>query len=994
MPSGTHLSQDLSRDLSHPALGVEGDPFARWLVYLPRSPESTVSLPSSRKWDSRRSCPDAFLINTSLSTVPGDRSVSRHVCHCGKAFIRKEHLRRHQATHGERNFVCSICQRSFTRNDLLRRHLTRHDLTSTPDSRRGRACDACHANKTKCDGGTQCSLCSKRGISCTFKLASSNGRASGSPTGAKNDEQSTTDPALLSGISTTDEDARQDSPAAVPVGGLGLDSQHNPSDHPAVVGLARLTKILASRVTTLKEDFQITSKDREWFEASSDEYLGRFHEGWPVIHAPTFYTESLPIGLTTTVVMIGAWLKDPEATNDIVLETHRVLMDRFFEELSKPTPRDLAEQPWQTDLYQSIVLHIIFAFYYGDEKIIARAVLLKGMLVAVLREIEFFVCSSSGHQQRIHFPGTFLPWVQSIRERWKRTIASLYKIDTYLSIARWQPPTIHREELDVALPSTFALWNAHGLDVFFKRLPQEPADRTSYKLSEITNNPNSRARSLLLLEDVHLALCGLHPGIWNHLQITRRTGAVGLDSLRSLAWHLETWKAELERISQQCSQSFLTEKTAGLPFVAYLGRFDEDPSRERHAATVHIKCLLSDALMLYHIQGMQLYADVRTISAVATYMDTPTQNEPSTPPRIQNYQAQLHEWAATAESRRALLHAVGALRMREAVADANEPQTRYIDPIAYLATSMSALVVWAWIMYAEATCSCIPSLDHINIGVDPPDLQSTARLENWIHSGGTAGQEDLKKESVMYHVWSVSTKTCVTAAITKNPLQPTMPRLTLYQANGSCAIVPHAVLLHFDIPATAVEMIFGPEGVESADGTISHADYLKIHPQGYVPALDVDGEVITELPAILNYISSLVPEANLFTDTGLGRARVAEWLNWLSGTMHSVGFGMLLRPGRFSDDPAAFDQVKAKGKAVIHKCFARIDTRMEGKEFAVGDSLTAADFYIYLFSRWGKQIDIDMAAEYPNYSSFARRLESVEGIKKAVEVERLKFMYL
>ncbi|KAK7425152.1 hypothetical protein QQX98_000066 [Neonectria punicea] len=582
-------------------------------------------------------------------------------------------------------------------SDLLRRHLTRHDLTSAPDSRRGRACDACHANKTKCDGGTQCSLCSKRGISCTFKLASSNGRASGSPTGAKNDDQSTTDPALLSGPSTTDEEMRQDSPAAVPVGGLGLESQH-PSDNPAVVGLARLANILASRTTTLKADFQITDKDKGWFEASSDEYLGRFHEGWPVIHAPTFYTESLPIGLTTTVVMIGAWLKDPEETKDIVLETHRILMDRFFEELSKPTPRDLAEQPWQTELYQAIVLNIIFAFYYGDEKIIARSVLLKGM-----------------------------------------TIASLYKIDTYLSIARWQPPTIHREELDVALPSTFALWNAHGLDVFFKRLPQEPADRTSYKLSEITNSPHSRARSLLLLEDVHLALCGLHPGIWNHLQVTRRTGTVGLDSLRSLAWHLETWKAELERISQQCSQSFLTEKTAGLPFVAYLGRFDEDPARERHAATVHIKCLLSDALMLYHIQGMQLYADVRTISAVATYMDTPTQNEPSTPPRIQNYQAQLHEWAATVESRRALLHAVGALRMREAVADANEPQTRYIDPISYLATSMSALVVWAWIMFAEATCSCIPTLDHINIGVDPPDLQSTARLENWIHSGGTAG---------------------------------------------------------------------------------------------------------------------------------------------------------------------------------------------------------------------------------------------------------------
>ncbi|KAK7431857.1 hypothetical protein QQZ08_001475 [Neonectria magnoliae] len=221
-----------------------------------------------------------------------------------------------------------------------------------------------------------------------------------------------------------------------------------------------------------------------------------------------------------------------------------------------------------------------------------------------------------------------------------------------------------------------------------------------------------------------------------------------------------------------------------------------------------------------------------------------------------------------------------------------------------------------------------------------------------------------------------------------------MPHLTLYLANGSCALVSHAVLLHFEIPVTIVEMKFGPEGVESADGTISHTDYLKIHPQGYVPALDVDGEIITELSAILNYISSLVPEAELFTDNGLGRARVSEWLNWLSGTMHAVGFGMMFRPGRFTDDPATFDLVRAKGKDVIHKCFSRVDTRIKDKEFAVGSALTAADFNIYIFSRWGKEIGIDMEAEYPNYNKFARRLESVEGIRKALEEEKLKFMYL
>ena len=42
-------------------------------------------------------------------------AAERHGCHCGKSFLRKEHLRRHQATHGERSHVCHVCQRSFTR---------------------------------------------------------------------------------------------------------------------------------------------------------------------------------------------------------------------------------------------------------------------------------------------------------------------------------------------------------------------------------------------------------------------------------------------------------------------------------------------------------------------------------------------------------------------------------------------------------------------------------------------------------------------------------------------------------------------------------------------------------------------------------------------------------------------------------------------------------------------------------------------------------------
>ncbi|KAL4723599.1 hypothetical protein ACLX1H_009237 [Fusarium chlamydosporum] len=157
---------------------------------------------------------------------------------------------------------------------------------------------------------------------------------------------------------------------------------------------------------------------------------------------------------------------------------------------------------------------------------------------------------------------------------------------------------------------------------------------------------------------------------------------------------------------------------------------------------VNVKCLASDSMMTYHLQALQLYADTKTINAVAKAQTSSilTDREPAVRPRLQKLHNQLHLWKKSPESRRALLHALAVLLDCEAALESNSPQTQSIDPIAYLAISTSALVVWAWLLFGEPACSCVPSLNHINIGVDPPDLQniSIARLETWIQADGTA----------------------------------------------------------------------------------------------------------------------------------------------------------------------------------------------------------------------------------------------------------------
>ncbi|KAM0352354.1 hypothetical protein ACHAPU_002019 [Fusarium lateritium] len=220
-----------------------------------------------------------------------------------------------------------------------------------------------------------------------------------------------------------------------------------------------------------------------------------------------------------------------------------------------------------------------------------------------------------------------------------------------------------------------------------------------------------------------------------------------------------------------------------------------------------------------------------------------------------------------------------------------------------------------------------------------------------------------------------------------------IPKLTLYRANGACPLVPHAILRHYKIPFDSIRLTGGPNGAEAADGSFTNAEYRSIHPRGYVPALTVDDQVITEMPAILSYIATLVPSENLAGVTPIQRAKVQEWLAVLSGTLHGIGYGPFLRPGRFSDDAAHHGAIKAKGATVVRESFKRIDDALKGREFIVGEALTVVDFNVYVFARWAHEADIDVKTEYPNYYEHLQRTEKLDGVREAIEVEGLKFAF-
>ncbi|KAM0719690.1 hypothetical protein Q7P37_003821 [Cladosporium fusiforme] len=228
------------------------------------------------------------------------------------------------------------------------------------------------------------------------------------------------------------------------------------------------------------------------------------------------------------------------------------------------------------------------------------------------------------------------------------------------------------------------------------------------------------------------------------------------------------------------------------------------------------------------------------------------------------------------------------------------------------------------------------------------------------------------------------------------------PTLTLYRADGACSRVPHILLRELGVPLKDVVMTidYDRDGLVPKDGSLSFDDYRsQIHPDGMVPALVVDDQiVITEMTGVLTYIAALAEEhgQHWLPSDSLQRAKAYEWISWLSGTVHGQAFTALWRAKKFSDDAGAYAGIQARAKKVIEEHYERLEARLAANEaagghkgFAVGAEFTVVDVLVYLFWRWAKHVDLEegIVERWPRFAEVARRVEILDGTKVAMDIE-------
>jgi glutathione S-transferase len=200
--------------------------------------------------------------------------------------------------------------------------------------------------------------------------------------------------------------------------------------------------------------------------------------------------------------------------------------------------------------------------------------------------------------------------------------------------------------------------------------------------------------------------------------------------------------------------------------------------------------------------------------------------------------------------------------------------------------------------------------------------------------------------------------------------------MKLYYSPGACSLSPHIVLREAGLP-------FELERVDLATKkTASGGDFLAVNPKGYVPALALDdGSMLTEGPAIVQYLADLRPQSGLAPAAGEAeRYHLQEWLNFISSELHK-GFGLLFRR----------NWPEAARQAIEEWVSRRLDYLVDAlgeRPYLMGQRFTVADAYLFTVLNWHRALKFELS-RWPALLAYQQRVAARPAVQAALQAEGL-----
>lgn len=201
--------------------------------------------------------------------------------------------------------------------------------------------------------------------------------------------------------------------------------------------------------------------------------------------------------------------------------------------------------------------------------------------------------------------------------------------------------------------------------------------------------------------------------------------------------------------------------------------------------------------------------------------------------------------------------------------------------------------------------------------------------------------------------------------------------MKLYYSPGASSLASHIILNEINVDFDLVRVDLKNHKTEKGE------DYYAINPKGYVPALEINpGLILTENVAILPFLAQHDPKQDLIPPSGLGRAKVLEWLGYLNSELHDAYAVLFCGP--------LSEEAKAKAYAEIDRLLTHIDHAIaeSDHDYLVDDNFGPADAYLFVLTNWSNYIHHDLTP-YKNIIAIRNKVAERQSVQMAMRDEGL-----
>jgi len=203
-------------------------------------------------------------------------------------------------------------------------------------------------------------------------------------------------------------------------------------------------------------------------------------------------------------------------------------------------------------------------------------------------------------------------------------------------------------------------------------------------------------------------------------------------------------------------------------------------------------------------------------------------------------------------------------------------------------------------------------------------------------------------------------------------------KLALYYAPATCALAPYVTL-------TEAGADFEVRPLDFRKRQNFTPEYLKINPKHKVPALVVDGKILTENVAIHQWVHQNFPHAKILPADPWDQLQAIALHSWCASGIHPY-LSRINNPAKVCDTAGSSASVVKVATEFLFEAFKIGDGLLAGRDYFF-DHFTAPDAHFFWCCRRATQLGVAVSG-FPNVESHFKRMQERSSVKKLLAYDK------